>query len=111
MSEHPNAKDRLHARSDAVDALPDSVAGEHWTATAPIQGDQFGEVGRVPIRVARLAWDAYQAAGHDQDLATLNRRSGFSWGELIMLLRGPAHYRAHNHYGHCFKECAKEREL
>ena len=105
--DHPNAKDRRHARADATDALPESVAGEYWSATAPIQADQFGEAGQVPLRVARLAWDAYEAAGHgEQDLATLNRRAGFSWGELILLLRGPPHYRG-NHYGTCFKNCAK----
>ncbi len=111
MSDHPNGKDRLHARREAVDALPDGVAGEYWTATAPVQRDEFGEAGRVPLRVARLAWDAYHAAGHDQPLEVLNRRSGFSWGEIIMLLRGPGHYRAHNHYATCFKDCAKGRDL
>ena len=55
MTEHPNSKDRLHARPEAIDALPDGVAGEYWTATAPVQGDQFGQAGRVPLRVARLA--------------------------------------------------------
>ncbi len=110
MTDHPNAKDRLHARPCAVEGLPDSVAGEYYSATAPVQGDQFGPPGRVPLRVARLAWDAYHAAGHDQPLDVLNQRSGFSWGELIALLRGPGHYRG-DHYARCFKDCAKGREL
>ena len=110
MTDHPNAQDRLHSRPEAIRALPDGVAGEYWTATAPVQRDEFGEAGRVPLRVARLAWEAYHAAGHDQPLEMLNQRSGFSWGELITLLRGPGHYRG-DHYAHCFKDCAKGRDL
>ena len=110
MTDHPNAKDRLHCRPPMTEDLSETVAQEYWSASAPVQGDHFGEAGRVPLRVARLAWDAYHAAGHDQPFEDVNRRSGFSWGEIIMLLRGPAHYRG-DHWKTCFKECAKGREL
>ncbi len=111
MTDHPNAKDRVHARPETVEILSDTVAAEHWTASAPVQEDQFGEAGRVPMRVARLAWEAYAAAGHGgQDLETMNRRGGFSWGELIMLLRGPAHYHG-DHWNVCYKDCGKGRTL
>ena len=108
MSDHPNAKDRLHARPEMVDQLPDTTAVEYWSATAPVQQDQFGEAGRVPLRLAALAHQAY-AVHHDQSLDLINDRGGFSWGELIMLLRGPEHYRGHHRT--CFKDCGKERTL
>lgn len=110
MIDHPNAQDRLHARTAMTTELPEGVAEEYWTAFAPVQADQFGPAGRIPLRLARLAWDAYAAAGHGQSLETLNQRSGLSWGELIMLLRGPAHYRG-QHWRDCFKECGKAKDL
>ena len=111
MSDHPNAQDLLHCRPPMTEELSSTVAEEYWSATAPVQQDHFGEAGRIPIRLARLAWDAYAAAGHSSSLDLINDRGGFSWGELIMLLRGPGHYRAPNHHAHCFKDCAKGMEL
>ena len=111
MTDHPNAKDRLHDRPQYKDSLPEAVGAEHWSATAPVQGDQFGESGRIPLRLARLAWEAYAASGHRQEFGQVNRRAGFSWGEVVMLLRGPAHYRAAVHFSVCYKDCGKERNL
>lgn len=107
MSDHPNAQDRLHARPGMTEELPETVAAEYWSATAPIQGDHFGEAGRVPLRLARLAWETYGVHHSGQSLEQVNARSGFSWGELIMLLRGPEHYRG-DHWRTCFKEKGKE---
>lgn len=108
MNEHPNAQDRLHARPGMTEELPDSVAEAFWSEMAPVQQDHFGPAGRVPMRLARLAWDAYKAAGHDQTMEDVNRRGGFSWGELILLLRGPAHYKG-PHWTSCYKGCGKDR--
>lgn len=72
--------------------------------TFPIQKDSvYGPTGKIPWQLAELAYEAYAAAGHgSQSLERLAERSGFSWEELVMLLRGPAHYRS-NHL--CNSKC------
>ena len=69
----------------------------------PIQKDSYGPAGHIPWKLAEVAYQAYEAAGHrNQSLQTLADRGGFSWTEVLWLLRGPEHYR----YGHdCQTSC------
>ncbi len=66
------------------------------TRMFPIQRDDNGPAGSVPWAVAEEAYRAYVADGHgDQSLERLAQRGGFSWGELVSLIRGPHHYVGH----------------
>ncbi len=61
----------------------------------PVQKDQHGERGTIPWSLAEVAYEAYSAAGHgSQSLERLAERGGFGWAELLMLFRGPEHYKA-----------------
>lgn len=60
----------------------------------PSEGQQYGEsfripAGQVPWCVAELAYAEYSRLyGTDQSLQRLADRGGFSWCELVWLLRG-----------------------
>lgn len=63
---------------------------------AHVQGERHDRTeipaGRIPWAVHEVAWRAYAAAGHGaQSAERIDERGGFSWVELIALLRGTYH--------------------
>ena len=63
--------------------------------SAPVQASAGTEAGRVPWAVHALAWRVYHDAGHrGQSAERIAERHGFSWAELVALLRGEYSRRA-----------------
>ena len=79
------------------------------TRMFPIQsGSEFDMRGEIPCGFVEGAYEAYTIHHGSQSLEELKRRGGFSWYELIMLIRGPEHYRG---FHKCTKECWSDKDL
>lgn len=65
------------------------IQGEHGFKVEGLSGYVNRPSGEVPWSVAALAYEVYSRKyGKQQSLERLAQRGGFSWGELVWLLRG-----------------------
>lgn len=62
----------------------DPRCGDVARRTAPVQGDGLIPGGRIPWALHVLAWQAY---GYNQSAERIAERGGFSWAEIVALLR------------------------